>query len=63
MDKLEQHIWETRMKAHQAMLEWPERRKHFPWQLRFRIWLDSLGGSVDIWEVIAIVLLIRLIFG
>lgn len=53
------YIWETKCAAARLAANPPK----LPWQLNFRRWVDSLGGSVDIWELLAVVLLIRLIFG
>lgn len=57
--RVHQFIWETKMEADRVMRNPPR----LPWQLKVRCWFDSLGGSVDIWEVLAFVVLVRLIFG
>jgi len=57
--RLRDFIAETKLRARVAM----ENPPRLPWQLRVRRWIDSLGGSVDIWEVLAIVVLVRLVLG
>jgi hypothetical protein len=57
--RLREFIAETKLRARIAM----ENPPRLPWQLRVRRWFDSLGGSLDIWEVLAVVLVVRLIFG
>jgi hypothetical protein len=59
MCNLHQFMWDTRIAAIRAM----ENPPPVPWQIRVRRWFDAGGGELDIWEVVAVVLLVRLIFG
>lgn len=60
MCNMHQFMHETKMEAIRAMAR---PRPKLPWQLRFRCWVDSFAKPVDIWYVVGVVLLIRLILG